>query len=57
MSISDEQPHPISTTVLPAEEFDALTTDLDTPDSAPALAAAIRRPRRFIRAPEAEPDR
>ena len=34
-------------TLMPAEQFDALVDSLDTPDPAPRLAAAARRPKRY----------
>lgn len=37
------------TTIMPAEQFDALLTSLDIPDSAPTLTRALSRPRGFIR--------
>jgi uncharacterized protein (DUF1778 family) len=35
-----------TTTLMPAEQFDALLTSLDEPDEAPTLARAARRSRR-----------
>ncbi|HKT05710.1 MAG TPA: DUF1778 domain-containing protein [Rugosimonospora sp.] len=37
------------TTVMPAEQFDALLASLDEPDPAPLLTEAANRPRRFTR--------
>jgi uncharacterized protein (DUF1778 family) len=38
------------TTLMPAEQFDALIDSLDISDSAPRLLDAATRPRRFMRA-------
>jgi uncharacterized protein (DUF1778 family) len=38
-----------STTLMPAEQFDALLESLDIADDAPALKRAFERPRRFER--------
>jgi uncharacterized protein (DUF1778 family) len=37
------------TTVMPAEQFDALIASLDVADEAPQLSQLASRPRRFIR--------
>jgi len=38
------------TTLMPAEQFDALMSSLEVPDEAPTLLDAASRPRRFSRA-------
>ena len=38
------------TTLMPAEQFDALMSSLQAPDEAPRLLEAASRPRRFSRA-------
>ena len=38
------------TTLMPAEQFDALMSSLELPDEAPRLLEAATRPRRFSRA-------
>jgi len=37
------------TTLMPAEQFDALMSSLEVPDEAPRLLEAASRPRRFSR--------
>jgi uncharacterized protein (DUF1778 family) len=37
------------TTVMPAEQFDALMASLDNADDAPALTALAKAPRKFVR--------
>ena len=37
-------------TLMPAEQFDALLSSLNTPDEAPALERLARKPRRYVQA-------
>lgn len=38
-----------SRTLMPAEQFDAMLESLDVADDAPALAAIVARPQRYVR--------